>query len=405
MLLFQNAPVTRSIPRENKTKFSLLVIFFLIMCITGSALADDRPEITIGALIDLSGPTSSLGQQYYQGLADATTYLNRSGGIQGRPIKLVTDDYASDVPKALALFSKQITVDKALAIQGWGAADTVALAPLVQQNRIVFMSAAFDAGLTDPGKAPFNFFIGATYADQARMAVRFAKESGAQTFCFIYPDHPYGQAPIPAGKEYARRLGLNLRPDVTIGLRATEATAQLQRLLEAEPDFAWLGGTSPSVSVILRDAAKIGLKTKFIVNVWGMDETLPKMIGDNIEGRIFGFLTVRPFGYDVPGTLKIKTMAGDKVYSHLYNLAWVAMMVMAEGLDEAAKVDQLNGPGLKNALEKLTNFDTGGLTPPLSFTPEDHRPTTTCGLYTFKNGRVVLVTDMSIERRPEYLGW
>lgn len=355
--------------------------------------------------MDLSGPTSTLGQPYYQGLADAVIFQNRDGGVAGRPIRLVTDDYASDVPKAMNLFNRQLTVDKVLAIQGWGAADTAALATLSQQNRLVFMSADCDASRADPQKAPYNFFIGSTYSDHARMAVNFAKDSGGQTFCFIYPDHPYGQGPIPAGKDYAKRLGLSLGPDVNIGLRATDATGPLQKIKDFAPDFAWLGGTSPSVAVVLRDAAKIGLKTKFIINVWGMDETLPSMAGDILEGRVFGLMLVRQYGYDVPETNRIKTVAGVKPYNHLYNLGWVAMAVMTAGLERAAKIDQLNGPGLKAALETLRDLDTGGLTPPISYTPDDHRPTTTCGLYTFKDGRLVLVTDLSIERRPEYLGW
>ncbi len=44
-------------------------------------------------------------------------------------------------------------------------------------------------------------------------------------------------------------------------------------------DFAWIGGTTNSTAVILKDAKKLGLKTKFFSNIWGADETTPKLAG------------------------------------------------------------------------------------------------------------------------------
>ena len=81
------------------------------------------------------------------------------------------------------------------------------------------------------------------------------------------------------------------------------------------------------------------------------------------------------------------------------------MLVMVEGLKRAKAAGKLNGPGLKDALETIKDFETGGLTPPLTYTPTDHRATTTCGLYTIKGGQLTLVEDVSVDRQDEYLGW
>ena len=149
----------------------------------------------------------------------------------------------------------------------------------------------------------------------------------------------------------------------------------------------------------------MGLGTTFLINTWGIDENLPKLAGEAAEGRANGFIVVRPFGYDIPEMAKIKTITGDKTYTLHYMKAWASMMVMWEGLKRARKAGQLNGPGLKAALETLKDFETGGITPPLTYTPEDHRGTTTCGLYTIKDGKLTLVEDVSIDRKPEFLGW
>ena len=81
------------------------------------------------------------------------------------------------------------------------------------------------------------------------------------------------------------------------------------------------------------------------------------------------------------------------------------MMVMWEGLKRADKAGQLNGPGLKAALETLQNFDTGGLTAPVSFTPTDHRPNTALRIFKMSDNKLVPVMSVSIDREDRFLGW
>ena len=389
-----------------KVKGIIFVIaaLFMVSLAVGTAAAAPS-EIIIGGIFDISGPTGDVGKDYAAGGVDAAAYINANGGVDGIPIKLIPNDYAYQIPQAVSLYKKYLSVDKVFVIQGWGTGDTNALKPLVNRDQVVFMSASYDGNLTDPTQTPYNFFIGSSYSDHIRMAMRYAKENGGTKVCFIYPDHPYGKNPIPAGKDFAKKMGLEIGPDISVGLRATDATSQLLQMKEFDPDFAWIGGTTASTAVIIKDAAKLGLKTKFLINTWGIDETLSQLAGEAAEGRSFGFVVVRPYGYDIPETTKIKTITGDKNYTLHYNKCWASMMTMLEGLKRAKAADALTGPGLKAALETLKDFETGGITPPLTYTPEDHRPTTQCGLYTIKDGKMVLVTDVAIERTKEYLGW
>ena len=57
-----------------------------------------------------------------------------------------------------------------------------------------------------------------------------------------------------------------------------------------------------------------------------------------------------------------------------YVQGWWTMAVMVEGLRRVvAQGQDLTGENIKAALESLTDFDTGGVTVPISFTPDDHR--------------------------------
>jgi branched-chain amino acid transport system substrate-binding protein len=369
--------------------------------------AKKQKVIVIGGIYDTTGPTSAVGIPYAAAGVAAEKYINQHGGVHGVPIKLIANDYGYKIPEAVALYKKYKDMGVPC-IQGWGTGDTNALKSFITKDKIVYMSASYDANLDDPSKTPYNFFVGTSYSDQIRIAMKFIKETWTNKnrppkVVFIYPDHPYGKNPIPAGKAMAKELGFEIGPDEIVGLRAIDATSQLLHMKEFNPDWAWIGGTTPSTAVILKDAAKLGIKTKFLINCWGMDENLPKLAGDAANGRAYGMFNFAPFGADVPATKEIRSVIGDKQYTLHFNKEWAAMMVMWEAMKRVK--GEITGPKLKAALETLRDFDTGGLTAPVTFTPTDHRPNTKLAIYTVKNGKLTFVKWAEISRDRKYLGW
>ena len=398
--------------------WAIVALLVIGLAVWGCAKKEAAP-IKIGGIFDITGATSGVGKDYAQACKDAEQYINEHGGVNGRKIQLIANDYAYKIPEAVNLYKQYKDVDKVFVIQGWGTGDTNALKPHINKDQIVYISASYDSNLNDPAKTPYNFYVGTSYSEGIRLAMQFVKESFKEMFpeagdraprvVFIYPDHPYGKAPIPAGKAMAEELGIEVGPDEIVGLRAIDATSQLLHMKEFDPDWAWVGGTTPSTSVVVKDVAKLGLRTKIISNVWGVDENLLKLTGDAGNERIYGMAPFAFWGEDVPG-MKVAMAAAAKtnpnaVYTVRYTQGWTAMMVMWEALNRADKAGELNGPGLKKALESLREFDTGGLTAPITFTATDHRPNTSLRIFKMSNNQLVSVKSVSIEREDRFLGW
>ena len=150
----------------------------------GAGSAGANGPIVIGHLVDYTGPTSDVGKPYGQGAADALAYINKNGGIAGRPLQVDMVDYSYNAPRAIATYKKWIGSDKIVAAQGWGTADTEALVGFVTTDQIPFYSASYSGHLTDPaGKsshgakpAPYNFFYGPSYTDGCRALVQWAAD-------------------------------------------------------------------------------------------------------------------------------------------------------------------------------------------------------------------------------------
>ncbi|MEA2039023.1 MAG: ABC transporter substrate-binding protein, partial [Thermodesulfobacteriota bacterium] len=56
--------------------------------------------------------------------------------------------------------------------------------------------------------------------------------------------------------------------------------------------------------------------------------------------------------------------------------------------------DDLTGPGIKKALESFRDFDPMGLSSPVTYTSESHKPCSSLRIYQVKGGKLTPVTDL-----------
>ena len=364
-------------------------------------------EILIGNLADITGGTGDVGKPYAEGIKAYTDWINANGGINGKKIKLLQQDYAYKIPEALALYKKFKDQDKVLALQGWGSGDTEALKEQVAKDLIPYFSASYSAHLTDPTKSPYNFFCAPDYSTAARAGLKYLKDNWKEKrkpkVAFIFPDNGYGKAPIPGAKKYAEEIGFEIVGEENVDLKAIEATTQLLNLKKKEPDFAWIGGTKVSTSVILKDAKKLGLKTKFFGNIWSADESTPKLANGAEEGYLV-VVGAALYGEPSAGMKVIEKVTGGQPQSSHWIRGWVSMLTMCEVLKLADKNKELTGPGIKKWAETLKNFDTLGLTAPITYTSTDHRPTMSVRLAEFVGGKMVAKPAIELPRKAEWLG-
>jgi branched-chain amino acid transport system substrate-binding protein len=364
--------------------------------------------IKVGGLFDLTGVTADVGKPFVEGVKDAVAWINENGGVGGKKIDLIAVDYGYKVPQATAAYKKFVEQDKVILIEGWGSGDTEALKDQIAKDKIPYFSAGFNAHLNDPAKAPYNFFVGASYSDQVRAFMQFVKKdfkdkSRKPKVVFIYPNNGFGKSPIDAGRQYAKEVGIDLLDDqVTPPTGFQDATTQLLAIQKAGADYAFIQNTVSWAAVIVKDAKKLGLKTKFFLNNYGMTEQFPELAKDAAEG-VYGMVTTVPYGVNVPGMKKItdwhKKNHPNDTHNLVYVRGWVYALTWGEALKIADKNKQLTGEGVKKAIETMKNFDTGGLVPPATYTATDHRASTKSAVYQVQKGKLVKVDEFEVSRK------
>lgn len=356
--------------------------------------------INWGVILDLSSMTMDYGQQNAMGMIDAVRYLNENGGIHGRRLNLIIHDdkyQAAEGEKAYLRFRDQNKV-MGLFIQPTGS--NLLVAPKAMQDGIFMLSGAPTERLSDPREFPYYFFFGPTYTDLAKIAVKFIVDTWQDAhrppkLVFLYPDNPYGHDPLAEGKRFAASLGVEVGPDQIIDWPTVDATRQMQALADYGPDYVHIASTAMNTAHMLGDARRLGLTTRFIGNQRVCNEDLPRLALQHAEG----FLGVQPFamyGAEVPGmpTL-VKEHDRWHPYHHpnqVYVEGWAVIKLLAYALRQADQAGRLHADGLKEVLESLRDFDLGGLTPPVTFSPTQHCSTRQAGIYEVKDGRFRLIS-------------
>src|SRR5882672_8755301 len=262
------------------------MIRFLLLSLLAVGLAAAHAEaqnvIKIGNLVDLTGPTSDQGKDIAQGRTDAVQYFNERGGVNGKKLELVSVEYGFQPPRAVAAYKKFVEDDKVLFVLGYGTPDTEALRPYITKDKIPYISGSYSGHLTDPRQTPYNFPGGIDYTSQIRIFLNWVKDGWKDTsrkpkVAFIYADNAYGRAPIEAGRAYAKEIGVDLVDEEVIPTVLTDATSQLLTMKQKDPDFAYINTNTQWVPVVLKDSYKLGLKVKYVVNNYGLDERRPAL--------------------------------------------------------------------------------------------------------------------------------
>jgi branched-chain amino acid transport system substrate-binding protein len=406
----------------------ILVFSFTMALIIGFSSMTGAAMINVGALNDVTGATSDVGKDYALGISDAIHYVNDTGGINGKKIKLYQFDYGYRIPEALTKY-KLFKRLKCVAVLGWGTGDTEALSPTVTKDKMPYVSASYSAHLTKPAKTPYNLFAAVDYSTNARAAITAwfdkkwpkHKDYGKRKPRFVtsyHFAHPYCSAPIKAIKDQAELLGFEVGPDQSVTLFAIDTKSQILAMKDFKPDLVWHGNTTMSVAATVRDAYALELGADHIVNNWGFDENLPRLAGKAAEG-VMGAAVCAFFGNDVPMMDKVVEYAkkynpGVPLEKRLIRSvqAWANVLALSEAMKRADKAGDLSGDSIvKNGFETMKDFDIGLGVPPLNYTATDHRISGKVPIYEIKDGKFQVVEVVDLKGRwpkkwpEEWLGW
>jgi branched-chain amino acid transport system substrate-binding protein len=375
-------------------KIYLFFFTILLLIIIFPNLSISQPALKVGALIPYSGRWGDSGRECARGMLDAARWLNQREGVSGRKLEIILIDDTFQPAETMAAYRKLNEADRILVLYMYSTETALALVPHFHYDRIPTFISSLPSQFATASKYPYVFSITPTPLDLAKIAMNFISDkSGIKIrkpkVIFIGSSDHFGRHFLDEAKEYARALGINIGPDVWItdvSQVAKHVPPLLATINAYNPDFAYLSLTSKETHSLLEEVKKMDIKTKWICNKRAFDENLIPFDG------VFGIQPISPFGEDVPGMLGIKE-AHQRWHSYdshtlSYVEGWATTQVISEALRRSLPEQGLSRERVKLALEGFKDFVTGGLTPPLTITSKDHRPSVESRIFIIKEGKL-----------------
>jgi branched-chain amino acid transport system substrate-binding protein len=375
-------------------KIYLFFFTLLLLIIIFPNLSISQPALKVGALIPYSGRWGDSGRECARGMLDAARWLNQREGVSGRKLEIILIDDTFQPAETMAAYRKLNEADRILVLYMYSTETALALVPHFHYDRIPTFISSLPSQFATTSKYPYVFSITPTPLDLAKIAMNFISDkSGIKIrkpkVIFIGSSDHFGRHFLDEAKEYARALGINIGPDVWItdvSQVAKHVPPLLATINAYNPDFAYLSLTSKETHSLLEEVKKMDIKTKWICNKRAFDENLIPFDG------VFGIQPISPFGEDVPGMVGIKE-AHQRWHSYdshtlSYVEGWATTQVISEALRRSLPEQSLSRERVKLALEGFKDFVTGGLTPPLTITSKDHRPSVESRIFIIKEGKL-----------------
>jgi len=365
----------------------------LLITVAFSDAGFSQAPIKVGALIPFTGRWEESGRECAKGVLDAGRWINQRGGIYGRRLEISLIEDTSQPAEYIAAFRKLNEADRILLLYIYSPETSLALLPYIHFNRIptLISSPTFDLANTE--KHPHVFSITPTPLDLSKIAMRYISERlDAQMrkpkVVFVGSADPHGKHFLEDAKKFARALAIDIGPDFLIS--DASATKSISAALEAvksyNPDFAYVSLSSREAALLFQEAKTMGLQTKWVCSMRSFDENLTSFEG------VFGVQPISPFGEDIPGMADIKE-AHRRWHPHdshtvSYVEGWATVQVTAEAMGRALPEYMLSRERVKGVLEGFKDYVTGGLVPPLTITPKDHRPSVESRIFIIKDGKL-----------------
>jgi branched-chain amino acid transport system substrate-binding protein len=368
----------------------------------GETPSSGGPPIKIGAIFDLTGATADVGTPYSKGQIAFIEWKNANGGVAGRQLQLISQDYAYEVPRAEELYTQFVTQDGVVVFSGWGTGDTEALKGKISADKIPFISASYSAALANPAETPYNFLVAPTYSDQLIIAMKWALEdwkakgkSGTPKFAYLINDSPFGRSPLADGTAFATANGVETPLEVPSPRGATDLTPQLTQIRDFGANYVFLQNVSSPAALAIKNAKSLGLDVQFVCLNWCANELLIKLAGQDAEGVVGAV----PFSPEGEGAKVALDFAREKGIDYggadsTFVQGWTAMSILVAGIERTLKDGkELTGENIKTTLETMGPIDTGGVTLPVVFSTTDHAGAKSLQMFRVQNGKWVAITD------------
>ncbi|MFO1079096.1 MAG: ABC transporter substrate-binding protein [Reyranellaceae bacterium] len=199
--------------------------------------------VKVGVIVSTTGAGAGLGIPERNGLLLAEKDINAKGGINGRPLKLIVEDDASNPDTALSKANDLVFGQKVVALIGPSmTASTVAVGGVTHANKIPQIAFTGLGPAIERDRKCLAHILPPQKLN-AQALLEYAKEIKATKLGVLH-DAGYGAVVLAELKPMLDKYGVKLVAVEKFEIGATDTTTQAAKVKAAQPDAVLIIATS-----------------------------------------------------------------------------------------------------------------------------------------------------------------
>ena len=354
----------------------------------GGNAATNGGDLLIGEYGSLTGAQATFGQSTHNAIMMAMDEVNAAGGVNGRKIKVLTEDDQSKSEEASTAVTKLISQNSVLAVLGEVASsNSIAGADVCQANKVPMITpSSTNPQVTKKGDYIFRVCFTDDYQGEniARYAATQLHIKRAAILTDVKNDYSTGLTSTI--ERVFTSLGGQIVGKSSYSNGDNDFHSQLASIRATNPEVIFVPGYYTDVGQIAIQARELGMKQPLL---GGDGWESPKLI--EIGGRALdGSMYTNHYFYadETPVVRNFVQRYKDRygaIPDGMAALGYDAARVLADALKRAKKLD---GASIRDAIAATRNFD--GVTGTITIGPDRNAVGKKIIIEEVKNGQLTL---------------
>ena len=322
-----------------------------------SFAAEAADPIKVGHYGSMTGKEATFGQSTDNGIRLAIEEINAKGGLNGRPIEIITYDTKGESAEAGKAVTRLITADNVTAVLG-EVASTLSLAggAVCQEKGIPMISPSSTNPSVTRGR---DMVFRVCFIDpfQGLVVAKFARENlKAAKVAVLYDQaQTYSKGLRDEFKKNFTKMGGTIVADEAYSSGDQDFGAQLAKIRAGNPDAIFVPGYYTEAGNIALQSRKLGIKVPLLGGDGWDSEQLAKIGNEAIEGCYYSnhYASDQKSEAVENFVKKYQTKFSGQTPDGLAALGYDAAYIMFDAMKRAKT---LSGKDLRDAIAATVNF-------------------------------------------------
>ncbi len=317
-----------------------------------------NPPLIIGAIEDRSGSSAVVSKPVIETLRTQIQDLNRKGGILKRKVVLITEDDQGNPTLTPALVRRLVDRGARAIIMASGSASAVAAKPVLKATqRVGIAPTNISPAIVTPPDNEWAFTVAPSSSGYGLLYGLAWKALGYKKIAIIADQTPTITGSLPGIQAALTKLGIDVVATELVPMTATDATPQVLRVQQANPDAVFVHSLGNQLEIVVQRTVKRlmprtprfgGPSLGAQPSTWALAQS------SDLDGLVYiDTLTAKNPRTTAFNNL-LKTRLGKNYVVTSYNAqAFTALQLLKQAFDRAGGEDPVK---VRDALERTKGF-------------------------------------------------